>query len=216
MADSGRIEELRRRVQLDPASIAFAALAEEYRRARRYDEAVATCQAGLQRHPAYLSARVTLGRSLLEMGKFEEARTELEHVLRIAPENLAAIRCLAEIHHRRNQPSDDFEAAHLDLHAEQEPITEAPLAPEPSPIRLVESSPAPDAVHEPPPEPTQFQEVAKPEMTEPIKIAVSEPQLVADQDDAALATLEAFLDAIRRARETTPPGENPLRPPTDR
>ena len=31
MAHSARIEELRRRVQQDPASIAFAALAEEYR-----------------------------------------------------------------------------------------------------------------------------------------------------------------------------------------
>ena len=75
MADSPRIEELRRRVQLDPASIAFAALAEEYRRSGRFEEAVATCEAGLQRHPAYLSARVTMGRALLEMGRFADART---------------------------------------------------------------------------------------------------------------------------------------------
>ena len=100
MAESSRIDELRRRVQLDPASIAFAALAEEYRRAGQFEDAIATCEAGLQRHPAYLSARVTLGRSLLELGRYDEARQELEHVLRVAPENLAAIRGLAEIHHR--------------------------------------------------------------------------------------------------------------------
>ena len=76
----------------DPASIAFAALAEEYRRAGQFDEAIATCRAGLLRHPAYLSARVTLGRALIEIGRFDEARDELEHVLRVAPENLAAIR----------------------------------------------------------------------------------------------------------------------------
>ena len=82
MAESSRIDELRRRVQTDPASIAFAALAEEYRRAGLPDEAIATCVAGLKRHPAYVSARVTLGRALLETGRLDEARIELEAVLR--------------------------------------------------------------------------------------------------------------------------------------
>jgi len=59
------------------------------------------CRAGLAIHPAYLSARVTLGRALIELGQLGEAEGELEHVLKAAPENLAAIRGLAEIHHRR-------------------------------------------------------------------------------------------------------------------
>ena len=109
MPESPRIEELKRRVQVDPASIAFAALAEEYRRAGRFEEAIATCQAGLQRHPAYLSAHVTLGRALLELNRFDEAREELTHVLRAAPENLAAIRGLAEIHHRRGELPEALE-----------------------------------------------------------------------------------------------------------
>jgi hypothetical protein len=100
MADSPRIEELKRRVQSDPASIAFAALAEEYRRAGRFDEAIDTCTSGLIRHPAYLSAHVTLGRALMDVGRLDDARRELESVLKIAPENLAAIRGLAEIHDR--------------------------------------------------------------------------------------------------------------------
>jgi hypothetical protein len=45
VADSKRIEDLRRRVQMDPASIAFARLAEECRRA------------GLELHPGYLSTQ---------------------------------------------------------------------------------------------------------------------------------------------------------------
>jgi len=106
MAPLPRIDELKRRVQSDPASIAFAALAEEYRRLGQYEESVATCLTGLQRHPAYLSARVTLGRSLIELGRYDEARTELEHVLRIAPENLAAIRGLADIHTRRGEMAE--------------------------------------------------------------------------------------------------------------
>ncbi len=107
MSDTPRIEELKRRVQSDPASIAFAALAEEYRRSGRFEEAIAACTAGLVRHPAYLSAHVTLGRALLEVGRFEDAREELEHVLRLAPENLAAIRGLAEIHHRRGDDAHE-------------------------------------------------------------------------------------------------------------
>lgn len=98
--ETARIEELRRRVDTDPASISFAALAEEYRRAGRHDDALATCLSGLARHPAYVSARVTLGRTLLELGKYDDARVEFERVLRMAPENLAAIRALATLHER--------------------------------------------------------------------------------------------------------------------
>ncbi|CAN5808390.1 hypothetical protein BH24ACI5_BH24ACI5_02440 [soil metagenome] len=101
MPESARLEELRRRVQSDPASIAFAALAEAYRRAGRFDEAIAACAAGLTRHPSYLSAHVTLGRALIEACRYDEAREELELVLRAAPENLAAIRGLADLHARR-------------------------------------------------------------------------------------------------------------------
>lgn len=100
MADSSRIEELRRRVDADPSSIAFAALAEEYRRAGRYREAIEACRTGLALYPMYVSARVTLGRCLIEVGELDEARRELTRVLETAPENLAAIRALAEIHER--------------------------------------------------------------------------------------------------------------------
>jgi predicted Zn-dependent protease len=75
VADSPRIEELKRRVHSDPASIAFAALAEEYRRAGRFDEAIETCTSGHVRHPSYLAAHVTLGRALLEVGRVTKTVT---------------------------------------------------------------------------------------------------------------------------------------------
>src|SRR5712692_6321861 len=106
MADNPRIEDLRRRIQKDPASIAFAQLAEEYRRAAQLEEAVQVCRAGLAIHPGYLSARVTLGRALIELNQLDEAQAELALVLKSAPENLAAIRGLAEIFHRRGALSD--------------------------------------------------------------------------------------------------------------
>ena len=101
MADNPRIEDLRRRVQKDPASIAFAQLAEEFRRAGQLQESIDVCRAGLVIHPGYLSARVTLGWALLELNRLDEAERALAQVLRGAPENLTAIRGLAEIHHRR-------------------------------------------------------------------------------------------------------------------
>jgi hypothetical protein len=101
MSDNPRIDDLRRRVQKDPASIAFAQLAEEHRRAGQFPESVEVCRAGLAIHPTYLSARVTLGRALIELGQFADARAELETVLKSAPENLAAIRGVAEICHKQ-------------------------------------------------------------------------------------------------------------------
>lgn len=106
MADDPRILDLRRRVHTDPASLAFAQLAEELRRVGANDEAVATCRAGLLHHPDNLTARVTLGRALIELGKLDDAFTELTLVLDAAPGNLPAIRALAEIYQARGMMSE--------------------------------------------------------------------------------------------------------------
>lgn len=102
-ADNPRVLELRRRVQADPASIAFAQLAEECRRNGDTNEAVGICRAGLAFHPDYLSARVTLGRALVELGRLDEAHTELALVLNFAPDNLPANRAIAEMYQTRGQ-----------------------------------------------------------------------------------------------------------------
>jgi len=46
---------------------------------------------------------VTLGRALIELNDLDAALGELTTVLKSAPENLAAIRGVAEIHHRRGE-----------------------------------------------------------------------------------------------------------------
>ena len=53
---------------------------------------------------SYVSARVTLGRALMEAGKAAEARAQFEMVVKAAPENLAAIRALALLHERDTAP----------------------------------------------------------------------------------------------------------------
>ena len=109
MAEDPRIDALRKRLQKDPGSIAFAQLAEEYRRAGRFQEAIDVCQAGLARHPGYLSARVTLGRALLEIGDIDGAQRELNDVLRVAPDNLSAIRGIAEVHRKKGEIPEALE-----------------------------------------------------------------------------------------------------------
>jgi hypothetical protein len=77
---------------------AFAHVAEGCRRSGDLTRAVSLCQDGLRRFPDHVSGRVTLGWALLDLGRFDEARQELQHALKRAPDNLAAIRGLAHLH----------------------------------------------------------------------------------------------------------------------
>ena len=95
MADT-RIDELRRRLERDPGSRLFAQLAEELRKSGHLAEAIRVARAGLAVHPAYPSARLTLGRALLDSGDATGGRSELESAFRDAPDNIQASRYLAQ------------------------------------------------------------------------------------------------------------------------
>jgi tetratricopeptide (TPR) repeat protein len=95
VADS-RIDDLRRRLDRDPASRLFAQLAEEYRKAGNHADAIRVARSGLALHPSYPSARLTLGRALLDSGDASAARVELETALREAPDNILASRFLGQ------------------------------------------------------------------------------------------------------------------------
>ena len=218
MADNSRLEDLRRRVQQDPSSIAFAQLAEEYRRAGQLQEAVDVCRAGLTIHPGYLSARVTLGRALIELQQLEEAQVELERVLKSAAENLAAIRGLAEIHHRRGSLAEalaqyraalalarndpDLEQTVSDLTAQLEPTTPEPTTPEPDEELSFEQ--ATSELFVPPP-------AGEPQADSPADGEPDPPPLFNSSRDAAadsartravrtVAALELWLQAIHASR----------------
>lgn len=106
IGDEPNLLELRRRVQADPASPAFAQLAEQCRRAGDNEAAVDIARAGLEHHPNHASARVTLGRALIELGRFDEALSELTRVITVAPNHLAAHRALAETYQQRGQMTE--------------------------------------------------------------------------------------------------------------
>ena len=118
VADDSRIPELEDLLARDPASIAFAQLAEDYRRLGRLEDAVRICREGLSRHPAFPSAQLTLGRALLALGREEEAGIELHRIVRESPGHLAATRALAVLRtlglDAAAEPADDRAVAELE------------------------------------------------------------------------------------------------------
>ncbi len=96
MAGNPRIDDLRKRIERDPQSRLFAQLAEELRKDGDLEEAIQVARDGLSRHPQYPSARLTLGRALMDTGDTRSATRELEAAVKGAPDNLLASRLLAE------------------------------------------------------------------------------------------------------------------------
>ena len=95
-----RIEELEKRLAADPSSRIFVQLAEEYRKQGLLENAIEICEQGLTKHPQYPSARVALGRALLEAETFDRASEEFEAVLAQVPDNILANKFLGETYHR--------------------------------------------------------------------------------------------------------------------
>ncbi len=88
------------RLSRDPGSLAFAQLADLYRKAGRTREAVALCRQGLVRYPHYTTARLILAKALAAEGELEQALAETQAILEIAPRDVQGHRLAAEIHRR--------------------------------------------------------------------------------------------------------------------
>lgn len=93
-----RIEELRSRLAGDPKSRLFFPLAEELRKVGAYDEAEGVLRSGLSVHGSYLSAWISLGRVLKELGRHDEGIEVLDRAMTLDPGNMVAARLLAESH----------------------------------------------------------------------------------------------------------------------
>ncbi len=104
------IEKLREKVDKDPNSKLFVPLAEEYRKEGMLDEAIEVLLKGIGRQPAYMSARVSLGKIYVEKGLLPEARSEFENVIKSIPDNLYAHKKLAEIYRDTGQRDMAVEA----------------------------------------------------------------------------------------------------------
>jgi len=103
MDDPGLAEAIRRqeeRLQRDPGSLAFAQLADLYRKVGRTREAVTLCREGLARYPHYTTARLILAKTLAVEGTLAEALAETSAILEVAPKDVQAHRLAAELQRR--------------------------------------------------------------------------------------------------------------------
>lgn len=91
-----KIDELRVRLKADPKSRLFFPLAEELRKAGQVEEAEKVLRSGLANHPTYLSAWVSLGRVLRDLGKHQDAVDPLAKALQLDPGNVVVARLMAE------------------------------------------------------------------------------------------------------------------------
>jgi tetratricopeptide (TPR) repeat protein len=145
-----KIEELRFRLKTDPKSRLFYPLAEELRKVGAFDDGERVLRTGLEHHPTYLSAWVSLGRVLRDQHKNEGAAEALKKALQLDPGNVVAARLLADAYLALGDkveaikkyklvhallPSDqDLEALIERLDREVNPPFPAPVEEPPAPV----------------------------------------------------------------------------------
>ena len=161
MVYTSEIEKLERRWAENPKGRNFAPLADAYRKAGELDRALELCKAGLDLHPDYVSAHIVHGRCLIDQKNDPGASDVFRKVLTLDPENVLALRILAEIAQRGGRfgeevdwlgrllaadPMNGDAAEALTRAKARAAVSSAPKAPEPV-VRLV-----PDAAPRPRPD----------------------------------------------------------------
>ncbi len=79
----------------DPGSPAVVALVDAWRREGRSDEAERVAREALYRQPESLAVRIALALALIDLGKLDAARDELQRALAASPEHASASAALA-------------------------------------------------------------------------------------------------------------------------
>jgi tetratricopeptide (TPR) repeat protein len=100
MAQPREIDKLQRRWQENPLGLTFAPLAEAYRKEGLFGDALELLDIGLAQHPNYVPAHIVRGRCLLDMADDHAARAAFERVVDLDPENVIALKGLADIAER--------------------------------------------------------------------------------------------------------------------
>lgn len=107
------------RVGREPTSLAFAQLADLYRKAGRARDAITLCRDGLARYPQYATARLILAKALMAEGALDEALAEIRTILDAHPGDAQAHRLGADLERQRGRI--DAAAEHLDAVARLDP-----------------------------------------------------------------------------------------------
>jgi tetratricopeptide (TPR) repeat protein len=157
-----RIRDLERRLDMDPGSRLFVALAEEYRKIGRFRDALSALQKGLLSHPGYVAAQVALGRVYLEANQTTDAIATFTKVLSADPGNLVAAKSLADIYLGRGDKLESLKKYKLYRALSGDRKVDAIIAdlePQVAPKPVI--PPRPVAPAEPLPPPPSFQETDK-------------------------------------------------------
>lgn len=96
MADSGRLDELKRKFDENPRRY-FAPLANEYRKAGDAERAIELCRTYLPQQPTHMSGYIVYGQALFDAGHVDEAAAVFQQALTLDPENIIALRYLGDI-----------------------------------------------------------------------------------------------------------------------
>ena len=145
-ASSPKIEELRFRLKTDPKSRLFFPLAEELRKVSAHSEAEAVLRTGLEHHPTYLSAWVSLGRVLREQRNEPAAIEALTKALQLDPGNVVAARLLADsylAHGEKLEALKKYKLVHALMPADEDLVgLIARIEEEVNPTQVVQAAPA--------------------------------------------------------------------------
>lgn len=149
-ATNPKIDELRAKLKADPKSRLFYQLAEELRKSGQAAESEQVLRAGLSVHPTYLAAWVSLGRTLRELKKDEDAVDALNKALQLDPGNVVAARLLGDSYYALGEHVEaikKYKLVHALLPADEELNARiAELEQELGPPPAAAEGGAPDAV----------------------------------------------------------------------
>jgi tetratricopeptide (TPR) repeat protein len=159
------IEQLEGRYAEHPQGLAFAQLADAYRRAREFGKAEGLILHGLKNHPNYISGYNVLGRVYIDSERYSDAHEQFSKVLELDPQNMIAMKALGDLAVRGGRLEDArswFERI-LQVDPRNEEVQEELQ-------KLVEGGvqapSSPGAPPEAPPEPAAPAEIEEPEVRE--------------------------------------------------
>lgn len=225
MPPNSEIEKLERRWRDNPKGTVFAPYAEVLRKNGDHALARDVLRQGLELHPDHIPGNIVLGRCCLDLGEDGPAEAAFAHVLDLDPENVIALKALADITERQGRlaeadnwltrlitvdPSNDEardqfsrvsaarEAAAVVLTAEVAPKTEAAAPATPAPTVKTVEIPISRLIN-----PAPLEDL--PEVADRSEASTGEIDDVGDVAAFADEALDKFLDVPAEAAEATPP-----------
>lgn len=232
MAFSSEIEKLERRWQENPLGLTFASLAELYRKAGDPGRALELIAQGLTQHPNYVPAHIVRARCHLDTQSDADAELAFMRVAELDPENVMALKGLAELSERGGRIAEavhrletlldvdrNNEEARGQLDRVKELLANAAAAPVEAPPQPQASGPA---VSEPPAPVVSAKPAVEPEPPAPAPAPASAAEAAPlDRfDDSSLSDLELEsppeLTSVPSEEFHIPNDSEALRPSGDR